>query len=437
MFKLYKEHPEFDEFTRFDTETGKLATITENEFNGFLPENFEEKSTDPIQRIETADATIFTGKISSTHTRFPRRIYFQVTRNCNLECPTCFIKAQKNGSHIPLNTAIKIAEFTGKNGLMEVRLTGGEPTSHPDLIKIIHAFKDAGVYVSVATNGLIKRKVLESLSEENALWIICSIDGTPTTHNLYRNNSFDTIYKNLIFLKQKNPLIRLRITTVLTKDNNDQISEIVGIAKSLDSESITIIPLRPQVRNGIMKKKMVTAIEFKKVIDDLIDAGEKYNIKVTTTIETDYKDKIYNDPVFRKKSSCAAGREGTNLDYDSRKKELVLYGCSYSPAVDFDADTRLKKIFVAGSFSENDIETFLDIWKTDQLWSIYRDLSLKSHECEDCSYYNNHQCSGSCPIQNIDYSSIMLSEDMIDQLKFDLKKTSEWYCYKRIFDNSQ
>jgi len=320
---------------------------------------------------------------------------------------------------------------------MEVRLTGGEPTSHPDLIKIIHAFKDAGVYVSVATNGLIKRKVLESLSEENALWIICSIDGTPTTHNLYRNNSFDTIYKNLIFLKQKNPLIRLRITTVLTKDNNDQISEIVGIAKSLDSESITIIPLRPQVRNGIMKKKMVTAIEFKKVIDDLIDAGEKYNIKVTTTIETDYKDKIYNDPVFRKKSSCAAGREGTNLDYDSRKKELVLYGCSYSPAVDFDADTRLKKIFVAGSFSENDIETFLDIWKTDQLWSIYRDLSLKSHECEDCSYYNNHQCSGSCPIQNIDYSSIMLSEDMIDQLKFDLKKTSEWYCYKRIFDNSQ
>ena len=40
MLKLYKEHPEFDEFTKFDTETGKLVAITEEEFKLFLPEDF-------------------------------------------------------------------------------------------------------------------------------------------------------------------------------------------------------------------------------------------------------------------------------------------------------------------------------------------------------------------------------------------------------------
>ena len=46
MLKLYKEHPEFDEFTKFDTKAGKLVAITEEEFNGFLPADFEEKPTD-------------------------------------------------------------------------------------------------------------------------------------------------------------------------------------------------------------------------------------------------------------------------------------------------------------------------------------------------------------------------------------------------------
>ena len=55
MLKLYKEHLEFDEFTRFDTKTGKLVAISENEFKSFLPEGFQEKpvTEQPIQRIET------------------------------------------------------------------------------------------------------------------------------------------------------------------------------------------------------------------------------------------------------------------------------------------------------------------------------------------------------------------------------------------------
>ena len=40
-------------------------------------------------------------------------------------------------------------------------------------------------------------------------------------------------------------------------------------------------------------------------------------------METDYKDEIYRDPIVRKKSSCAAGREATNLDYDAKRQELI------------------------------------------------------------------------------------------------------------------
>ena len=32
MLKVYEEHPESDRFTKFDTDTGRLLTITEEEF---------------------------------------------------------------------------------------------------------------------------------------------------------------------------------------------------------------------------------------------------------------------------------------------------------------------------------------------------------------------------------------------------------------------
>ena len=432
--KLYKEHPEFDEFTKFDTDTGRLVTITEEDFKSFLPNDFEEKPAkeQPLQRVDGKNAVAFTGETPETHTRFPRMLYFQITRNCNLECPACFIKAERGGAHVPTPAIMDIAEFMGENGLIEVRLTGGEPTTHPDFLDILHRFRQAGVYVSVATNGIVNKKTLEALCEENNLYVICSVDGNRETHNRYRPGTFDKIISNLKYIKEKNPSIRIRLTTVLTKENRGQMYELGEICTSVGAESITIIPLRPQVRIQTMLDEMVSGEEFKEVIEDLIKAKEKLGINFTTTLETDYKKKVYADPVFRKRSSCAAGREGTNLDYDATRNEFVVYACSYSPAVDFNANTEIRKPFVAGGFSPNNILKFLDIWREDGAWTIFRDLSLKSDACKKCEYLLNHQCTGSCPIQNLDYSSLRAGEDILKQLKNQMAKTSEWYCYREI-----
>jgi len=117
MLKLYKEHPEFDEYSKFDTETGKLSTISAEEFNRYLPDHIKVENQG-IQRIQTREATLFLGETPETHTRFPRRVYFQITRNCNLTCPACFIKAEKGGAHVPTSAIMESAEFMARNGLI-------------------------------------------------------------------------------------------------------------------------------------------------------------------------------------------------------------------------------------------------------------------------------------------------------------------------------
>lgn len=435
MIRIYREHPEFGQYTRFDTTVGRLEDITQMEFEAVLSAGQVEPTTggDPIVRVETGEAAVFTGETPATHTRFPRRIYFQITRNCNLTCPYCFLSSGPGKPHVPLAAVKDVAAFTGRCGLTEVRLTGGEPTTHPDFFEIVDAFQANNVYVSVATNGVLSERVLEGLAARENLWLICSIDGDRETHNRYRPGTYDTIVGNLRRLRSRRASLRLRLTTVLTTANMNQVRKLGELTQSLGAESITIIPLRPQTRDLAASAEMVTAGQFRKVIEDMVAVMDETGVRMTTTLATDMEDYIHKDPIVRKRSSCAAGREAANLDYDARTGRFLVYGCSYSPAGDLDAEPEMRRPFLAGEFPADGVSDFLDIWRDERAWAIYRDPAFKWSQCHDCEYFKSHRCVGSCPIQNVDYSALNLDGDVLDQLKHQFVRTGEWYCYAKIF----
>ncbi|SDU64869.1 radical SAM protein [Desulfobacula phenolica] len=418
MIKLYRENLEFGEFSKFDTTIGELESISEKEFN--------------ILEKREPEIKVYDHGLSPNRTGFPRRIYFQITRKCNLSCDYCFIKASPDQHHLDKNVIFKIADYCGQKGLMEVRLTGGEPTLHPDFIEIYERFKKNNIYVSVATNGIWSREIRNFLINQENLWVIVSVDGSKATHNRYRNGSYDRIVENLEKLKTKNPCARIRINTVLTKSNKEDLENLAALAKTIGAESITLIPLRPQVRNPAIKNEMLTSREFKHIIERMVVYKKQYGVNFTTTMETDYKDDIMADKIFTKKSSCAAGREGTNLDFDYAKKKLVVYACSYCPASDPDADQLIRAPFIAGDFNFDDVEKFGDIWNNDDNWALFRDLSLKSEECRTCDELGS-RCTGSCPIQNLDLDELNLKIDVKNQLKQQMRQNAEWYCFKKIF----
>lgn len=431
MLKVYQEDPEFDQFTLFDTESGRLSSLSSDQFQAFVDNGIAGHRCSA--HVDSPPyATIYRGPTASTHTRFPRRIYFQITRRCNLRCGYCFIKAERDAPHVPTGAVMSLARIMGAHGLMEVRLTGGEPTEHPDFFPIMERFRSEGVYVSVATNGTWNRRTRAGLCRQPSLWVICSIDGGREVHNRSRPGTFDTIITNLRYLRERNPSARIRLTTVLTRHNRDQMFEIGRIAASLGAESITVIPLRPQVRNPEVVGDMVSAAEFRQVIEDLVAVKDRLDIPFTTTMETHYKSLIYRDPIVRKRSSCAAGREAFNLDYDAATGKFQVYACSYSPASDLTAHPAIRAPFLAGEFKRDDPSALAAIWQDDVAWTLYRDLSIRSRTCQGCTFLKHHQCTGSCPIQNIDYSAIAADGNVLAQLREQIVRTGEWYCYQHI-----
>jgi len=96
---------------------------------------------------------------------FPLRI--AITDYCNLRCFFCSNEGmplcQKNKQHIDFKKLKKLISILTERGLKKISLTGGEPTLHPEIYKIINflkRFKFKELYLH--TNGsLLSRELLE------------------------------------------------------------------------------------------------------------------------------------------------------------------------------------------------------------------------------------------------------------------------------------
>lgn len=80
----------------------------------------------------------------------------EVTDHCNLECPVCIVD-NHHASHMPVSTFERIvAQMVAREGMMEsIALSGGEPTSHPEILELIRVATRPEIgRVVVITNGL-------------------------------------------------------------------------------------------------------------------------------------------------------------------------------------------------------------------------------------------------------------------------------------------
>jgi MoaA/NifB/PqqE/SkfB family radical SAM enzyme len=88
-----------------------------------------------------------------------------ITNACNADCPFCFAKdlRQEPITHLSLEDLDTRIAFVVNSGLSQIRLTGGEPTLHPQFREIISRIMSTGLILVMFSNGKINEKVLRDL----------------------------------------------------------------------------------------------------------------------------------------------------------------------------------------------------------------------------------------------------------------------------------
>lgn len=88
----------------------------------------------------------------------PRRLFYliEITDACNLSCPVCYAEAGAgNTTFADLDQVRRRALQVKADGGKWITLTGGEPTVHPDLEKIVRLLnREMGLSALIITNGV-------------------------------------------------------------------------------------------------------------------------------------------------------------------------------------------------------------------------------------------------------------------------------------------
>ena len=192
-------------------------------------------------------------KLSSTPKQaLPYLFTLELTTLCNNHCSGCAnievpqqrqLKQQQHNVYIQNWRTIIDKIILQTKGKAIIRLSGGEPTLHPEFLDIVQYIDTLNVPHALLTTGKWQKVGREKLIEtykkcRNAQGFLISLHGADSyTHNTFVQSSekgFEETISNIRFATQNG--ICVFTNTVITNQNYNQIGQILQFSKSLGTE---------------------------------------------------------------------------------------------------------------------------------------------------------------------------------------------------------
>ncbi len=195
--------------------------------------------------------------------QFPlNQLYFYLTRGCNLRCRHCWIDpAFQSADHTyPALDAGLFGEILREAkplGLSGVKLTGGEPLLHPDILELLEAVRQEDLRLTVETNGtLCTPEVVAAISACKNPFVSVSLDGDDAAvHDPIRGvkGCFDRSVEGLRRLVEAG--LRPQVIMSVMRGNRDRMTDVVRLAESLGAGSVKFNVVQPTARGESLHKR--------------------------------------------------------------------------------------------------------------------------------------------------------------------------------------
>ncbi len=257
--------------------------------------------------------------------------FLEITRKCNLACIHCGsdCKADFQSAELTTESWYKIIDYISEKYSKELAfiISGGEPTIHPDLVKIVNRIKKNGNRWGMVTNGMnLSEKLLNQLIKEDLYSITISLDGLAKSHNRLRNsnvsfkkvmNSLDLIGKSTIDFKDA--------VTCVFPDNLHELNEVAEILIDKGIKSWRLFRIFPSGRASDNTNTQLTFEQSLQMLDWIKNNKKKYaernlnlNFSCEAWIPFDIDKQVRDSPFF-----CRSG-----INIASILADGSITGCS-------------------------------------------------------------------------------------------------------------
>jgi MoaA/NifB/PqqE/SkfB family radical SAM enzyme len=313
--------------------------------------------------------------------RAPLRVYWELTRACDLACRHCRAEAVRFRHPDELDTAagLRLLERLAAFGdpKPHVVLTGGDPLKRGDLFVLIAAARALGLAVSVAPSAtpLLGAAEIRQLKEAGVEAISLSLDGsTPERHDAFRGIA-GTFERTLAAARAAcDAGLPFQINTLAARETLGDLPAIYRLASALGAARWSLFFL-VSVGRGTMLEP-ITAAETEHLMGWLAGLGPH---PVVTTTEAPHFRRV----LLQRWAGGAGGagghgagiRDGNGILFISHTGEVNPSG--FLP-------------LAAGNVRTDDV---VMIYRESDLFRTLRRADLLAGRCGRCEFH--WQCGGS------------------------------------------
>ena len=246
----------------------------------------------------------------------PLSVNFNVSTVCGFNCIYCYHPLDPVFPYLSIERVRQLAKELKEGGCESVMLTGGDPFMRPDLIDVMKAFYDVGLFYSLSTKSILSRDVIKRMVTE------CGLDRIQLSFDSckpeilskmigVKESYFYDFVKMVDILHEFNVDVRLK--AVLTAFNCDELKtflefchkrlgvnniQVVQYGRSGTRHTEELFPSEKQLEEATNELN-----KFRSEYPNCIVQGGGFSIAYHECIELKE-----NEPFFAHRSICNAGR---------------------------------------------------------------------------------------------------------------------------------
>jgi len=166
-----------------------------------------------------------------------------LTDRCSFHCPYCRGLRSDLMGDIPPLQAYKTVELWIREGLKNIRFSGGEPTLYPRLLDLVSMCRKGGVKnIAISTNGATKLSLYEKLIDAGVNDFSISLDACCSSLGDTMAGIHGAWAKVVSNIRALSRLVYVSVGMVFTEKNVDSCVDNVMFADSLGVSDIRVIP---------------------------------------------------------------------------------------------------------------------------------------------------------------------------------------------------
>ena len=297
----------------------------------------------------------------------PIAMLAELTYRCPLSCPYCSNPVEMARQDAELDTADweRVFQQAAELGVLQLHLSGGEPASRRDLVPLIKAARDAGLYTNLITSGIgLTERRLAELDTAGLDHIQLSLQGT-NPEMADEIGGYKGGFKRKMMVAEWIGAIGFPLTlnAVLHRRNLHQLPRALEMAQEMGARRIEVATVQ---FHGWALKNRDALMPTREQAQDATRIVTQARKDLKGTLVIDYVPADYHDDYPKR---CMGGWGTTGLNVAPDGQVLPCHAAQSIPHLTF----------------ENVRDNALDkIWYHSDAFNAYRGTDWMADPCKSC-----------------------------------------------------